>query len=287
MTETTVAVDSRYAKWEGKLQGRNHMQRKIANNTWLIRATDSIHIKYHATVIAKIYPEGKIVLDSGGWRTSTTKLRFNNLFRGLGLPLSIYQKDGIWFILGKTNTGDEAKAWTFADGMWVLPDGTVAGVGPDPSHLAKCVKLIRDYTKPVGKMIADGKFPRPGAGDPWNFLLASQEEGTLPLAGPDSETRKYLLEYMKQKYYFGSLLLRAMEWKLGVKHGNRDALQEALGTRNNGVSPVCKQVFVEWINGDVKETPNQLSINQLVSFAADQLEKILRDYIKYWFKLAA
>ena len=47
----------------------NRDKKKIANNTYLIRLDDNIiGIRLHSTDIIKLYRDGNIVLNSGGYR---------------------------------------------------------------------------------------------------------------------------------------------------------------------------------------------------------------------------
>ena len=41
-------------------------------------------VRYHQTVVAKRDAHGKITLQSGGWRTATTKTRMNQALRSWG-----------------------------------------------------------------------------------------------------------------------------------------------------------------------------------------------------------
>jgi hypothetical protein len=41
---------------------------------------------------------GIITLDTGGWRTPTTKLRMNQAARAWGLGYHVYQADGAWYV---------------------------------------------------------------------------------------------------------------------------------------------------------------------------------------------
>jgi hypothetical protein len=283
---TTMTIPQPYAAWDTQLTGRCQKQRKISNNTWLIRQEDgSIAMKLHATIIVTVQPDGKITLNSGGWRTPTTKGRINDALRELlrdSAP-GISQADGIWLIYPAG--GYATKSLTFADNMWVLPDGSLAGTGPDRNVLKQGVKLIRAYLKPVAQMIADGAFPKPGNGDPWNFLMVSTN-GELAMARSEGETRKWLVTYMKDKYYFGSLLLRAMEKKLGLKYGDTDTLRKMVSgelPRNEwrgfiSVSPICLHCFACVMNGEKPEA--------CASFGAKQLADILGEYLKFWFNLA-
>lgn len=54
-------------------------------------------VTLYQTVIFRKTKTG-FILDSGGWRTNTTKNRINQAFRENGLPFSVYQERGQWFV---------------------------------------------------------------------------------------------------------------------------------------------------------------------------------------------
>jgi hypothetical protein len=72
-------------------------RRKLCNNTYLIkvRSGDSFnfHIVLHNTAVVIIFPSGKYQLNSGGWKTPTTKDRIN-----MYSPVKVYQKKHIWYV---------------------------------------------------------------------------------------------------------------------------------------------------------------------------------------------
>lgn len=90
-------------------KGGPYNGRKVANNTWVFRnrpfylgddkELDGWALQYHSTYIVTTHRiEGSddfIILNTGGWRTSTTKYRI-----GLVLPRSIglWSEDGVWLI---------------------------------------------------------------------------------------------------------------------------------------------------------------------------------------------
>ena len=58
-------------------------------------------------------PRVDVILDSGGWRTPTTKLRMNQASRQFGLGFHVYQKNFDWFVdLPRQN-----RTLPFEDGM--------------------------------------------------------------------------------------------------------------------------------------------------------------------------
>jgi len=89
-------------------------KRKLANNTYLtVREDGGFGIKLHNTEVVIHYPD-RVVLDSGGWLTVTTKSRMNEF-----TDLRIYQDNYDWFVDGiVSNT-----SIPFTDGMTIQLGG--------------------------------------------------------------------------------------------------------------------------------------------------------------------
>lgn len=68
---------------------------------------------YHSTVVAKIFDDGVVFLNSGGYRSNTTKLAMNQALNERGLPYSVYQEKGKWFVLDRSS----GNSLTFHDNM--------------------------------------------------------------------------------------------------------------------------------------------------------------------------
>ncbi len=77
-----------------------------------VNGIENTCIRYHSTVVVK-FNRNVIVLNSGGWRTVTTKLRMNQASSEFGLGFSVYQKDYEWFVRANWMGGD----LPFSDGM--------------------------------------------------------------------------------------------------------------------------------------------------------------------------
>lgn len=58
---------------------------------------------YHETSVVS-FDQNEIVLNSGGWRTNTTKLRMNQASNQFGLGYQVYQKNYEWFVDFKGET---------------------------------------------------------------------------------------------------------------------------------------------------------------------------------------
>jgi hypothetical protein len=68
------------------------------------------NVTYHSTVVVS-FNEKKIVLNSGGWHTNTTKTRMNQASNQFALGYTVTQKDFGWYV------SFNGKIRDFADGM--------------------------------------------------------------------------------------------------------------------------------------------------------------------------
>lgn len=60
-------------------------------------------VLYHRTVLVK-FQTARIILNSGGWRTATTKTRMNQTSNQYGLEFHVFQKDFDWFVTFRGET---------------------------------------------------------------------------------------------------------------------------------------------------------------------------------------
>ena len=159
-----------YTELDSKLQGRNKQSRKIGNNTYLIRRGENIAIRLHNTDIVIYYPNGKIVLNSGGWRTPTTKDRINSALRH---EYRISQDKGIWYIQGKI----------FQDGL-TIENGVITGTGEDRTkENKKFKKKVSKYAQACADAIP---IDKPSPGDCWYCLMMTDDKRTLGDAMKDN-----------------------------------------------------------------------------------------------------
>lgn len=72
----------------------NKEQKKIANNTYLVRRNDgAVAVRLYATDILTFRPDRTVVLETNGWRSVTTKARLNDY-----MPVyRIVQIKGAWY----------------------------------------------------------------------------------------------------------------------------------------------------------------------------------------------
>jgi len=97
---------------------------KIGNNTQELFVDGARCIVLHATTVLRFRANGDIVLDSGGWRTATTKDRINKY---LPAPWRVRQVDGSWFL----HNLDACTSWFFEDNTTIDAEGRVWRAGRD------------------------------------------------------------------------------------------------------------------------------------------------------------
>jgi hypothetical protein len=149
-------------------------------------------------------PNGTIMLDSCGWRTVTTKQRFNEY---LPHPWSVYQDRSVWYVgWGYWNGKEERRVWVYEDGCMIDGD-SIEGVGEDPDKLKKLNRQVGTYVNGFVAALFEGDVPAPGPGDCWMCLMVTGDGESLgDITGSD-----HILSHIEEKYYVPSLLMRAID----------------------------------------------------------------------------
>lgn len=167
--------------------------------TRIIRRRDNeIVIRHYATDIITYFEDGAIRLDTGGWRSFTTKERLNEY---TPRDLRIFQRRGVWFWSAGKQLGH------FADGIVFSRDGqgwavyTPASKRPTISR-----KAVGRYASELAKRWADRSLPCDRAGDCW-FCYLRNDAATL---GDATGDLSHLVEHVREGYYVPSLLLNAV-----------------------------------------------------------------------------
>lgn len=196
-----------FTEANGRLQGRNAESRKIQNNTYLIRKDhDTIAVKLHHTDVVTLKSNGNVILDSGGWRTVTTKQRMNEY---IPQGFRIWSDKGVWY-LGSGQWGSpNRRQWAYEDGITIHSDGTVSGEGEDPQRLLKLKRQVNHYVAAFMTAMENGKVPAPNAGD--CFYCQMREVETKRPLGEIWSDHDHILSHMEEKYFVPSLLARALE----------------------------------------------------------------------------
>jgi hypothetical protein len=171
--------------------------KKIGNNTFKVKYADREAIRYHHTDIIVIYPDGKIILNTNGWLTSTTKERMGYLNN---YGYSIQQVNKVWYLISRSTRQE----WPYKDGMTIYPDGRVEGEGDDPKKLLKLDKQITKYIDGFIKALFNKEIGKPEPGDCWGCYMRDVKTGET-IMGKD-----HFLSHFEEKYYVPSLLVNAI-----------------------------------------------------------------------------
>lgn len=181
--------------------------RIVARNTWRYRTTDGIeHVRLHGTDIVEFLPKGRVRLNSGGWKTVTTKDRIDS-FSGY----RIFSRKGTWLVC---EPGQWDKAVPFFDGM-ILPDALKMPPAKAERLLAKEEKLKARIKAVVAKKIVSGKaVPQPNNGDClFCQIERSQHIERLETGNYDSPRPDvggdHIAAHIREGYIHGSLILNA------------------------------------------------------------------------------
>lgn len=187
-----------YKEADQLLQGRNIASRKLQNHTYLQRRADSIAVRLHNTDVVTYYPDGRVKLDSGGWRAHTTKERINNF-----APVRIWQRLGLWYVNNDT---------LFEDGMTIEPNGKIKGGLPvsKTKKLLAFRKEVRQFASEFTDAFLDGKVPKPGLGD--CFYCGLRDTATKKPVGDVFQDQGHLRSHVEEKYFVPSLLWNALEF---------------------------------------------------------------------------
>lgn len=79
-----------------------------------------VAVTYATTCIVRA-DDATVTLNSGGWRTVTTKRKMTQAAEEFGLGFSVFQKAGAWYVCRFGRTAEGYASASRADGAIVLP----------------------------------------------------------------------------------------------------------------------------------------------------------------------
>jgi len=205
-----------YQTFSAKLTGRNSQSRKLANNTTLLRINPStIAVKLHSTNVITFHADGRIVFDSGGWKTPTTKERMNSFS-----PARVSQSQGTWEITIADAAANYADGITWTGRKWT-------GTGEDPKTAVKLTRRAAKFARDYMNAFDAGEVPAPSNGDCWGCLMTAKD-GTTPMGGAD-----HILSHFEEHYFVPSLLARAIE-RFAVSQAAKAYISDKWAGTSNG-----------------------------------------------------
>jgi hypothetical protein len=248
-------VSRKYGELDELMARARKGRRKLANNTYLEeREHGALAIRLHATDVLIYRPNGTVELNSGGWRTITTKDR---LCRFLPGAWHVFQVGGAWYL------SDGSCQWGYEDGMVIHDDGTVTGWLREEQldGKQKLRQQVRDYAKAFIAAFDEGEVPVPSRGD---CLFCLFEIGIGRGQRPEFD-EEHLLEHLRESYFVPSLLAK-------VIRDNKEWLSQAALSHVNEV----------WAG-----TPKANQIWSRFGTCSDQLVKVLTRHLYRALNLGA
>jgi len=136
---------STYELFQRKLAGARERdgqrRKKLQGNTYIIDYGDRIAVRYYQTDVVTAFPDGKVVVDTGGWHPgggqisygwrgepgTTTRDRIGHM-AGTAGGWDIYQKDRVWYWYNRsTGLGnwEDDRRFPFTPGDTIYPDGSL------------------------------------------------------------------------------------------------------------------------------------------------------------------
>jgi hypothetical protein len=181
-------------------KGRNKNDRPLENNTRLIRHNNGeIAVRLHNTDVVIYNQRGRIRLNSGGWRTVTTKDRINRYS-----PVNVYSNRGVWFV--------NSDITEFYDGLVVDNAGSLltAPRWSDKTLRTKMLNRIKRYVDGYMTKLNSG-LPLPGSGDCWDCYFIDKNNDNRSLG--DISKSDHVKSHLEERYYVPSLLINALREK--------------------------------------------------------------------------
>ena len=192
--------------------------KRVAYATFEYRRADGATAwRYRGTDVVVRWPGGSWQLDSGGWKTPTTKAKIAAFS-----PAQIQSVRGVWYVQGPHGLV------AFQDGMRLGSDGQAMDLPEEgQQEIQRQEALGRQIKAFCDRLDKMPELPAPNAGDCWLCLMAGQDGKTWgEMQGPESN-REHLWGHIEEGYLHGSLIRNAMraagfrDEQLGLAFGPR------------------------------------------------------------------
>jgi hypothetical protein len=165
----------------------------------------NFYIPFSNKHVVSVELDGTVTLNTGGWRTPKAKKVMNEYLKNMKHTWKICVIKNKWFLCGI------GKKYEYKDGLVITPKNIVLSVQECTDE--ENVDIKREINMYVAQYItlwADGRIPVPTTADPWNLYSKAQSYNSIEEF--DEEFKYYMLSYMKNKYFFGSILMSAINY---------------------------------------------------------------------------
>lgn len=194
--EVQGALVTGWSKNGHKVDRPNTTSRKVANNTYLeVREGGTIALRLHSTDIVT-FTQDKVILNSGGWLTITTKDRLN---KWIPSGVGVYSTKGVWFLYSYLRKQNVCR---YFDGLELTYGGNpINPQEPEEEfELAEREKSTKaKIAKYVKGMRAAMPLEYPGPGDCLICQLGTQDMST-----------EHLESHLEEPYYVPRLAYNAL-----------------------------------------------------------------------------
>lgn len=194
----------------------NTKSRLVARNTVeFTRPNGNRVLRFHDTDIAE-WSGDTLVLNSGGFRTVTTKARINEI---LPAGIRLDQDRGNWWLR------QDGERVAFYDGIAIRDGRIPAATRKGERELARIKKQTEAINKFVRPLLDPARpLPVPHSGDCWYCAMRDSSGRTWGEHGNDAD---HLRQHIKEGYLHGSLLVNALRHAglsdTGIGYWLRDA----------------------------------------------------------------
>lgn len=184
-----------------------HAGRPLQNNTRLYRRGECFAVQLHETDVVTVDAQNRFTLNTGGWKTVTTKDRINTY-----APSRVYSGNGVWYV-GASYDGPRVP---FFDGITVDVDGKPLNPRPTDATLdtrkRQLDRKVSRYIKGFAAAVTAGEIGNPGNGDCF-YCQFQPVEGSPKGQGAhrlEFGGMYHLESHFEEGYFVPSLLWRAI-----------------------------------------------------------------------------
>lgn len=193
-------AESLFRKARNKDRGARLRGRE--GRTRLVKTERGFGIRYCDTVIVEILQSGEYILNSGGYRTVSTKAKINEFS-----PARLHQSAHVWYLY----TGEGSQPVPFQDGIEVDAEGKPKNVKATESvkivkAQASKVAKVKAYVSAFIRKVEAGKLPKPSAGDCMGCAMRTTTGEVLG----DVAMKDHLQSHLDEGYHVPSLLVNAV-----------------------------------------------------------------------------
>lgn len=198
-------------------------------------------IRLHDTDIVTFKPNGRVILNTGGWNTITTRDRINKqlakhcagwrMWSEKNEPYLGYGSTWRWNeeTLKSERTGNPV--YHFHDGIVIYGNRVSCDGKPyDKEQVKKSnawQRRVKRYARAFVEKLQGGEIPPPGPGDCWPCSMVDQKGRAWGESGHDDHVYAHIIE----KYYVPSLVVRATK-QFGVSQCAQWCLAAVWGEQN-------------------------------------------------------